>query len=176
MFGNEKAGINPSFQDHTISSPSKSKPISHWVFIGGADPTVLHPHLLLCGAAPSSHQCQAGAQAAPSARILNKKQLQCAGAGGRDPLPSAPGVRRGERVQHNQREIHFQGRRLVVIAPEINKSTNGSIFNKLHTEGECNLQRLIEQVSVLFREVTGEAALTKEPVRGQFGQWRELSS
>lgn len=139
------------------------------MFVGRAGPTVLHLHLLLCGVARTLHQCQACAQTAPPARILNKKLLKFGDTHapmGETPPPCTPG-QCGERetgVQQNQREIHFQEWRLVVIAPEINESTNRSIFNKLHTEGECNFQRLIQQVSVLFREVTGEVALTKEPV------------
>lgn len=62
----------------------------------------------------------------------------------------------------------------MLIAPEIDRRTNRSIFNKLPREGECNIQRLIKQVSVLFREVTVEVALTKELVQGKFGQGREL--
>lgn len=60
----------------------------------------------------------------------------------------------------------------MLIAPEIDRSTNRSIFNKLPTEGECDIQRLIKQVSALFREVAVEAALAKEPAQGQFGQGR----
>lgn len=46
----------------------------------------------------------------------------------------------------------------MLIVPEINRSTNRSIFNKLSGEGECNIQRLIKHVNVFFKEVVVEGS------------------
>lgn len=46
----------------------------------------------------------------------------------------------------------------MLIVPEINRSTNRSIFNKLSGEGERNIQRLIKHVNVFFKEVVVEGS------------------
>ncbi|OPJ71853.1 hypothetical protein AV530_020116 [Patagioenas fasciata monilis] len=101
-----------------------------------------------------------GASIPSCAQETNRSGHQDVHAPGGETPAIRPGRAERDRVPHNQREIHFQGRRLVVIAPEINKSTNGSIFNKLHTEGECNFHRLIEQGRQPCPEISGSSGAT----------------
>jgi len=158
-----------------------SERINGWVFIRGAGLTLLSCTSSSCAVLlPVYTTAQPVLRpTAPPASILNTKLLKLTGTlmpRGETPCQPSPGWRggRGTGIQQKRCEIHLQEGRLVLIAPEIDRSTNRSIFNKLPGEGECNIQRLIKQVSVLFKEVGVEVALTKEPVQGQFGQGREL--